>query len=94
MFLENRHLFFGRGIADFDLQKKTVELRFGKRIGAFELDRILGGKNGEALSDSAWRSPSIVTWRSSIDSSNAAWVRGGIRLISSTSSRSVNIGPR
>ena len=43
--------------------------------------------------ESECRTPSIVTCRSSIDSSSDAWVRGGIRFTSSTSSRSVNIGP-
>jgi hypothetical protein len=38
------------------------------------------------------RVPSLVTWRSSMHSSSAAWVRGGMRLISSTSSRSVKTG--
>jgi hypothetical protein len=39
------------------------------------------------------RTPSVVTWRSSMHSSRAAWVRGGMRLISSTRSRSVKTGP-
>src|SRR5205809_1122968 len=38
--------------------------------------------------------PSALTWRSAIASSNAACVLGGVRLISSASSRLVNIGPR
>jgi hypothetical protein len=37
--------------------------------------------------------PSTVTWRSCIASSSAAWVLGGVRLISSASSRLVNTGP-
>ena len=37
--------------------------------------------------------PSTVTWCSCIDSSSAAWVFGGVRLISSASSRPVKIGP-
>ena len=45
-------------------------------------------------SESGWRSPSSVTWRSSIASSSAAWVLGGVRLISSASRKSVNTGPR
>ena len=35
-----------------------------------------------------------MTWRSCIASSSAAWVLGGVRLISSASSNSVKIGPR
>ena len=37
--------------------------------------------------------PSMVTCRSSIASSSAACVFGGVRLISSASSRLVNTGP-
>ena len=37
--------------------------------------------------------PSMLTVRSSIASSSAAWVFGGVRLISSASSRLVKIGP-
>lgn len=37
--------------------------------------------------------PSTVTCRSSIASSRADWVFGGVRLISSASSRFVNTGP-
>src|SRR6478735_9117017 len=37
--------------------------------------------------------PSTLTCRSSIASSSAAWVFGGVRLISSASSRLVNTGP-
>ena len=36
----------------------------------------------------------MVTLRSCIASSSAAWVFGGVRLISSASSRSQKIGPR
>ena len=37
--------------------------------------------------------PSTLTCRSSIASSSDAWVFGGVRLISSASSRLVNTGP-
>ena len=37
--------------------------------------------------------PSMLTWPSAIASSSAAWVLGGVRLISSASSRFVKIGP-
>ena len=37
--------------------------------------------------------PSTETWRSSMASSSAACVFGGVRLISSASSRFVKIGP-
>ncbi len=39
-------------------------------------------------------SPSTVICRSCIASSSAAWVFGGVRLISSASSSPVNSGPR
>ena len=42
---------------------------------------------------SGWVMPSTVTWRSSIGSSNAACVRGGVRLISSTSTTLAKTGP-
>ncbi len=45
-----------------------------------------------ASSANVW--PSTVIWRSCIASSSAAWVFGGVRLISSASSRPVNSGPR
>ena len=35
------------GISDANLQQKAVQLRLGQRIGAFEVHRILGGKDGE-----------------------------------------------
>ena len=37
--------------------------------------------------------PSTLTWPSAMASSSAAWVLGGVRLISSASSRPVNTGP-
>ncbi|OUD80733.1 hypothetical protein BC477_19790 [Clavibacter michiganensis subsp. michiganensis] len=45
-------------------------------------------------SGSAWLSPSTVTCRSSIASSSADCVLGGVRLISSASRMLVNTGPR
>src|SRR5579859_1244370 len=44
--------------------------------------------------ESGWAMPSMVIWCSSMASSTAAWVRGGMRLTSSASRRSVNSGPR
>jgi heme/copper-type cytochrome/quinol oxidase subunit 3 len=44
-------------------------------------------------SGSRWVTPSTVTCRSSIASSNADWVRGVARLISSTSTTWANTGP-
>ena len=42
---------------------------------------------------SRWRTPSTVTAPSSIASRNADWVRGGVRLSSSTRTTWANIGP-
>jgi hypothetical protein len=44
-------------------------------------------------SGSSWRLPPAETWRSTIDSSSAAWVLGGVRLISSASTTLAKIGP-
>ena len=44
--------------------------------------------SGSSLAD-----PSAVTWRSSMASSRADWVLGGVRLISSARNRLVKIGP-
>ena len=46
--------------------------------------------NGEG---NGFDSPSTDTWRSAMASSSAAWVFGGVRLISSASSRLVKTGP-
>ena len=35
------------GIADVDLQQEAIELGFGQRIGAFLLERVLGGQHME-----------------------------------------------
>ena len=43
--------------------------------------------------DSGCDLPSTDTWPSPIASSSAAWVFGGVRLISSASSSSVKTGP-
>ena len=40
-----------RRIADFDVEHEAIELRFGKRVGAFLLDRILGGDGEERLGE-------------------------------------------
>ncbi len=51
---------------------------------------VASTKNG---SGRAWRRPPAVTWRSCIASSKAAWVLGGVRLISSARTRLAKIGP-
>jgi hypothetical protein len=75
-----------------DLEQEAVELGLGQRVGALVLDGVLGRgheeghrqRTGYAVDD---------TWRSSIASSSAAWVLGGVRLISSASRRLVKTGP-
>ncbi len=39
----------GGGVVDTDFQQKAVELCFGQGVGAFLLDRVLGGQNHEGL---------------------------------------------
>ncbi len=43
--LENLPLLGARGIADFQFQHEAVDLRFGQRISAFLLDRVLRGEH-------------------------------------------------
>ena len=80
-------------VADRQLEQEAVELRLGQRVGALVLDRVLGGDDDERVGQRVGRRPRRVTCRSSIDSSSAAWVFGGVRLISSASSTLVNTGP-
>ena len=47
--LQDGYFLLRRGIADLDLEQKTIKLRFRKRIGAFKFDGILRGKNGKKL---------------------------------------------
>ena len=65
-----------------DPDEEPVELGLGERIGPFVLDRVLGREDDERRG-SGWVTPSTVTCASSIASSNAAWVFGVARLISS-----------
>ena len=37
------------GVVDLDLEQEAVELRLGERVGAFELDGVLGGEDGEVV---------------------------------------------
>ena len=91
--LEQRELVRLVRVADIDLQDETVELRLG------QWDRCLRTRSGSASRRrrrdraTGGANPSIVTWYSCIASSSAAWVFGGVRLISSASSTFVNTGP-
>src|SRR3954470_10355414 len=51
---------------------------------------VASTKNG---SGNAWRTPAAVTWCSCMASSRAAWVFGGVRLISSARIMFANTGP-
>ena len=82
-----------RRVADVDLHEEAVELRLGQRVGALVLDRVLRRDDEERVGQRRGVSPSTDTWRSCIASSSAACVLGGVRLISSASSRFVNTGP-
>ncbi len=44
---KNSPFLIARRIADFQFEHETVNLRFGQRIGAFLLNRILRGQNQE-----------------------------------------------
>ena len=90
--LQHPPLGLGRRVADGQPQQEPVELGLGQRVGALELDRfwVATTRNGRSRDRVT---PSMVTCRSCIASSRAAWVLGGDRLISSPSSRLVNTGP-
>jgi hypothetical protein len=90
--LEQGHFVGGRRVIDLDLEEKAVGLRLGQGKGALVFDRVLRGDDEEMFRQRA-RTPSTVAWCSSIASSSADWVLGGVRLISSASRMSVKIGP-
>ena len=90
--LHDLELLSAVGDGQHDLEQEPVELGLGEGIGAFVLDRVLGGGDEERPRQRA-RTPSTETWPSSIASSSADCVLGGVRLISSASSRLVKTGP-
>ena len=45
------HLVILRGILDPDVEEETIELRLGKRISPFLLDRVLGREHEEGLGE-------------------------------------------
>jgi hypothetical protein len=69
---------------------EPVELRFGKRIRALELDRILRREHEERQLSDTSSSPAVTV--SCIDWSSAACVFGGVRLISSASTMFAKTG--
>ena len=82
-----------RRIVDDDVEHEPVELRFGQRIRAFLLDRVLRRQHEERPLELDSRTPPTVTCCSCIASSSAACVFGGVRLISSARMMLANIGP-
>ena len=47
--LEDSALLGGAGVIDANLDEKTIELGFGKRVGAFELEWVLCSEDGEEV---------------------------------------------
>ena len=45
--LEDLEFFLFRRVGYADLQEEAIELRFGQGVGAFEVDWVLGGEDGE-----------------------------------------------
>ena len=85
-------LIFGQVVHD-DVEHEPVELRFGQRIRALELDRVLRREDEERLLRACTSCPARVTRCSCIASSSADCVFGGVRLISSASTMFAKIGP-
>jgi hypothetical protein len=74
------------------LEHEAVHLRFGQGIGAFLLDRVLGGHDQERIGQREGFLP-MVTWRSCMASSSALCTLAGARLISSARMMLANTGP-
>ena len=81
-----------RQVRDDDVEHEAVELRFGQRIGAFLLDRVLRREHEERALELIGPARRRDVF-SCIASSSAAWVFGGVRLISSASRICAKIGP-
>ena len=82
-----------RQVVDQQAEHEAVLLDLRQRIGAFLLDGVLRGQHEERLVERDSVLPPTVTWCSCMASSRAAWVLGGVRLISSASRMLVKIGP-
>jgi hypothetical protein len=76
-----------------DLEHEAVLLGFGQRVGALLLDGVLRRQHEERRVE-RMTLPPTVTCRSCIASSSAAWVLGGVRLISSARITLAKTGPR
>jgi hypothetical protein len=78
--------------ADLQLEEEAVQLRLGQRVGAFELDRVLGRQHEEqARQWVADRADGDRLLLHRFD--NADCVLGVARLISSARIRLAKIGP-
>ena len=49
--IDDLHFVFGAQVVEQHVEQEAIELRFGQRIGAFELDRILRGQHEERLAE-------------------------------------------
>ena len=75
-----------------DLEEEAIELRLGERVRPLLLDGVSRREDLERIGERVRRVPT-VTLRSCIASRSAAWVFGGVRLISSARTRLWKIGP-
>ena len=90
--VEHRELRFRVGVVELDLEEKAVELAFGEGEDAFVLVRVLGRDDEKRIGE-------LV--RLAVDGDlalphrleSAAWVRGGVRLISSARRTFVKTAP-
>ena len=80
-------------VGHHDREHEAVLLGLGQGIRALLLHRVLRSQHVERLGQRVASCPPIVTCFSCMTSSSAAWVLGGVRLISSAMSRFVNTGP-
>ena len=89
--VQHAELALGVRVLEHDLEEEAVELPSGSG-DALVLMGVLRGDDEERVG-SLCAPPSTVTWRSCIGSKSAAWVRGGVRLISSARSTLVKTAP-
>ena len=90
---EHVHLLLGRGVAEVDPHREPVELRLGQRVGAVELDRVLGGDDEERARRADGSCPRSRPGARSWPRAGSDCVRGEARLISSARRTLVKIGP-
>jgi hypothetical protein len=81
-----------RRVLDHDVEHEPAAAALRERVGAFELNRVLGREHEERLVQRVGAALNR-TRCSCIASSSAACVFGGVRLISSASTMFANTGP-